>query len=374
MRGQRADAGSMPGTDALGSLAALLRARILGLDDVLPSTAVDDLLPLAASHRVDVLVAERLLARPDLEAGPRRAAEAIARAAAVRAVAAVEAMHRAQASLAQAGIPSLAWKGPCVAVMAWGSAAARTFDDLDLVVRPRDVAPAREVLAALGWTPPRAMTPRQASAIYSTQGAIPFTREGAPGLLELHWRFAARRYAGVLDAEGVFRRAEPLGVGGLVLRSPSPADTLALAVMHATKHGWSTLEDVATVAALLARHPGARADAHARLRAVGGGRAWDLAERLVGDLMASRSGAPADRLARAVEARWRSGTTTWRPDLAWDLGWTVGARDRARLLLRSLFDPTLQEWLALRLPDPLLPAYRALRPLRLLWRALTPRR
>jgi hypothetical protein len=152
-----------------------------------------------------------------------------------------------------------------------------------------------------------------------------------------------------------------------------------LLAQHGSKHGWSSLEDVALFAAILARHPDRLPEACARAERLGLARPMALAGALTGrafgiavpDELAAEAADPAlSPLLAEVEARWRRGDVAWRPSLAWDLACATRTRDRARMLWRSLVDPTVQEWLAVRLPDPLAWLYPVVRPGRLLLRAL----
>lgn len=331
----------------------------------------------AESHRLTPLVSHAVAALP---AGVVPAAvvdelRELSFRIAAESLAAIDALARLTRALDAAGIPSLAWKGPALAAFAWTDAGARSFADLDVVVRPSDRHRAREVARSLGWRSRHAMSDKQEEAIFGGLAAWELERESAPRLLELHWEFSAKRYAGRLPVAEVLARAGTLRFGGVEVRVPEAADALVLLAQHATKHGWSTLEDVAVFAAVAQRDPSALTTATARARAAGGERALLLGCALAA---ATYDLALPDRLARAtqadralpglvaqVRARWESGDTAWRPPLSWDLDWTSGVGARLRLIARALFDPTLQEWRAARLPDALVPLYRVLRPARL---------
>lgn len=339
----------------------------------------------AATHRLSAIAARAVSssAEPGTSAGPEPGIVAMreeARRTAASALALLAPLRAVVAALDAAGIPHLLWKGPALAVEAWGDVGARQCDDLDIVIAPADRHRARQVVGALGWRAQHEMSPRQEEAIYRGRGAWELRHAADGVLLELHWSFSALRYPGRLPVAEVLARAVDLSVGGVRVRVPSAADALVLLAQHATKHGWSSLEDAAVFAAMLARDPEAAATAAERARAVGGLRALHLGIALAETTFgvqapeALREDVRRDpalpRLLREVEARWDAGDVAWRATLAWDLAWTERAADRTRLLLRTLFDPTLQEWLALRLPDPLLPLYRVVRPLRLVGRAL----
>lgn len=343
----------------------------------------DALVALAVAHRVLPLVARTAGAsarehRPALLERLRPPA----REAAAEALIKVGHLRALSSAFARVDIPVLAWKGPALSLRAWGDATLRTYDDLDLVVRPEDRVRARDFVRRLGWAPRFPMSDAQEDVIFAGQCAYESTWPTDGTLLELHWAFGARRYSGFPRVAGVLARAEPLAIGDAMIHVPAPADALLLHAVHATKHGWSTLEDVALFARL--RRDVDEGSVRALAEAEGGRRAFALACRLAdlvfadagAGIVASADGTSAearaiDALVDQVFARWAAGTTAWRSSMAWDLAWTDGVARRARLLSRSIFDPTLQEWGAVRLPARLGACYRILRPARLAWRRLT---
>lgn len=339
---------------------------------------------LAELHRLSAVVARALAAHPPSRQVPASVASRLredSRTTAVRALASLRPLAEVMDALAAQRIPALLWKGPALAVEAWGDVGTRASVDLDIVVRPRDRLRARAAVGALGWREPHGMSAAQERAIFSGRGAWELEHPAHDVKLELHWRFSALRYAGQLPVEEALERAVEREVGGVRVRIPGPADTLVLLAQHGAKHGWSSLEDVAPFAAILVRHPQQAAEAHARAAGLGLVRAMALAgaftERAFGlELPAALASDAADPalapFIAEVEARWARGDVAWRPSLRWDLAWTPRARDRIRMLWRSLFDPTLQEWLAARLPGPLVWLYPVMRPTRLLLRALVP--
>lgn len=337
---------------------------------------------LAAAHRVVPLVARTLQQLADAPEFASRCATLRtefaprARDVAAAALAASLPLRAIVGTLAAAGIDAMAWKGPTLALQAWGDLAARDFADLDIVVRAPDHQRARSVLREAGWRSRHAMGAAAEDVIFASQRAYELTGGDGALLVELHWAFGARRYAGYPPVDEVLARTRHVHVAGLAVRVPSAPDALLLHAVHATKHGWSTLEDV-VLFARLARDPEVRREAlglathHAASVPFALGLA--LSARCFGG--AGAPGAGPDRSARAdrrvdalasqVLARWAAGDTRWRSTLRWDLAWTGGLANRARLLARTALDPTLQEWDAVHLPARLGALYRVVRPVRL---------
>ncbi|MGH9640634.1 MAG: nucleotidyltransferase family protein, partial [Bryobacteraceae bacterium] len=75
------------------------------------------------------------------------------RAAAVRSLILAAELIRVLAGLAAVGIEAIPYKGPVLGAQAYGDLALREFEDIDLVLRQRDVAGADGVLVRLGFSP-----------------------------------------------------------------------------------------------------------------------------------------------------------------------------------------------------------------------------
>ena len=254
----------------------------------------------------------------------------------------------------------------------------RAFDDIDVVVQPRDRTRAVAAILAAGWRPRDGMSLVQQRWLLGGSGAYEFERQGETLLLELHWRFASGRYPPGVDVADAMSRAEPLVIDGLGVLTPGPADTLILAAMHATKHGWSQAEEVLTFDRLHASRPGAAVEAGARALRCGLGDAWRLAMEVRASLLAADrdrdAGSPRVEAPRnaslhaqrdAALDRMRRGDGAWRPDHRWTLSWLTRDRDRVRYGLHALLAPTREEWKWVRLPGALAWLYPLVRLVRL---------
>jgi hypothetical protein len=209
------------------------------------------------------------------------------------------------------------------------------------------------------------MTPRQQRAIGVGSGAIDFERRPGEPIIELHWRFAARRHPSPLSVDEVLSRAEVLRVGTIDVRAPSREDALILQALHGTKHGWSQAEEVATFARLMERWPEAAAGFRQRAISRAVVLAFALVDRLASDRPPPSPPAPLAAMVDACITRMCSGDGGWRPDHAWALAWADTPLDRLRYRLHALLAPTLEEWKWVRLSDALAWLYPAVRLVRL---------
>ena len=277
-----------------------------------------------------------------------------------------------------AGVRALAYKGPALAVRAYGHLAMRTYADLDLLVAPEDVEGAGRVLQEAGYVSAHRLSPAQEAVFRRVDGDYPYHHPLTGALVELHCRVSSARFCVPLPTAALIGRARPVTIGGGEVPAPADDDLFLALCLHGAKHRWARLEWLTAAAALAVR---AKLDPEAILRraaTIGAGRTVLLALLLARDTL----GMPlADAIHRAIaadpvlpalaaEARgtWfdpRADAHDTRANLRFNFRLRDGAADRARFAARWLFTPSPEDWAWARLPDALSPLYRALRPLRL---------
>ena len=338
------------------------------------------LMAMATRHRMIPLLHRHL---SDAEIPPEAAAElaALNRAEAHRALELAAELRRLMAALEAAGVEALAYKGPALAVQAYGDLAARSFVDLDLLVRPDDVPRALEALDAQGYARARALTPARERAFRRVDGDYPLVHRARGWLVELHARVSTLRFAMPIETDALLRRPASVRVGGGEVRTLGGDDLLLVLCVHGAKHRWKRLEWVAAVAALLRAGGGDVAPVLAMASAVHARRTvllgLSLAHRLLQApladeaLRAIEGDAGLAELAVEAEAvlfgdEIEGDDTTAR--MRFNLRARDGVMDRARSAGRWLFAPSPEDWGWVALPDALFPLYRVLRPVRLLLR------
>src|SRR5712692_4582282 len=138
-------------------------------------------------------------------------------------------------------IESLPFKGPALATMAYGDLALRCFVDLDLIVRRRDVAAAREVLIARGYRPTRKLSPQQERLLLASQHNIRFSRDEGLMIVELHWRVAAELYSASVDEEELWANLETITLDNVKLKTFPPEELVYSLCIHGSRHLWERL-------------------------------------------------------------------------------------------------------------------------------------
>lgn len=277
-------------------------------------------------------------------------------------------------------ISTLAYKGPALAVSAYGDVSLRRFIDLDIIVRKRDVRRACDLLSALGFGSAGDMSQSQVDILLRTQNNMAFTRDEGKLIVEVHWEVASQQFASVPIVERVWERAVTIALNSGEVKSLSPEDLLIALCVHGTKHLWERLAWICDVAELIGAHTQldwpyvlrqAR-DAHVE-------RMLHLGLRLASGLLAAPL--PVDvrkqtldergaaRLSSKVVARLFDGEDYEPAGLVESVTFNLRARRRLReklLYFRFIFKPTDGDLTALQLPPGLTFVYYLLRPFRLL--------
>ena len=285
--------------------------------------------------------------------------------------------------LASAGIEALAYKGPPLAMAAYGDLSLRSFVDLDLLVRPDDVPLSLEVLAGAGYDSALELSPAQERWFRRVDGDYPLVHRQTGTLVELHARVSSLRFGMPIDTDALIRRSRTVPLGGGEVRTLGYDDLLLVLFVHGAKHRWKRLEWLAAVAALLRAGRGDVETVLARAAELRARRTALLALHLAAELLDTPVPAEVTRavagdaglLALAAEAVGRmfgaeseDDAAETRANLRFNLRLRDGAVDRARYVARWLFGPGPEDWRWTHLPDALFPLYRVLRPVRLLGR------
>jgi hypothetical protein len=279
--------------------------------------------------------------------------------------------------LKQQKLPAVPYKGPVLAMMAYGSLAARDFVDLDLIVRHQDLFSAWEVIEAEGhWAQPsiEGLSPNDSRI----PGQYEFQAPTGDYLVELHTERTLRHFPRPLRPERIFADLKPFELLGRQIPSFSPADALIFLSVHHSKDFWSRLLWIADIAELVQLEGFSWTEALTRAQALGCRRIVNVAILLVYEWLeapipaAVLREAKADRAARK-QARWVAGRLfAPRPMGNWEqlryrMRMVAGFWPGLLYAVRLATTPDAEDWNALRLPRSLGFAYPLLRPLRLLW-------
>ncbi len=296
--------------------------------------------------------------------------------------------------LSERGIETAVFKGPVLAVRAYGDVQLRPFTDLDLLIRKRDVPAAVAALQAAGYAEANPLPADYDTHWTSYWPLLHHPHGNANGYhrpdgvaLDLHWGLASRYFLYPQDPEALWPRMIAAELpGGPAVKTFGPEDALLFLCMHAAKHHWTELRFACDIAAHLHAHPALDWGwTFAQARALRSTRMMMLGVHLARTLL----GAPVPpRARRRIEAQPEVRATARRARaMLFSRADTLGTlqvlafhlrvRDRRRDALGTCLytlplalrpTPADRAWIAL--PPALSFLYGALRPARILWMTL----
>ncbi len=159
-------------------------------------------------------------------------------------------LFRVLDQFASVGIGALVVKGPVLAVRAYGDPAMRSYGDLDLLVRQRDIRRATDLMMAAGYHAAVTFAAIDAGKI---PGQYLFSRADSNLLVELHNDLTLRYFPRRLPLEAWFERQVCVQLDSREAPALSVEDELVLICVHGAKHLWERLMWIADVAALVSR-------------------------------------------------------------------------------------------------------------------------
>jgi hypothetical protein len=274
-----------------------------------------------------------------------------------------------------AGIDAIPLKGPTLAVAGYYDVALREYGDLDILVRPLDVAKAARSLIERGYHAEIDLTGPQLSLALRSAGEQTFRRANGP-MVELHWSLLPRRLPVMMEFDSLRERVTTVEVNGCPVRSLGTEDLLLFLFVHGGKHLWSSLGGVCDVAQVIEAtgeirwaEIARRAAAHHCLRMLhlGASLVFALFSAPVPLELRGRAEALSGEIIARIFAEEPAGLGLWAGYRA-QAGLVDTIADKIRYW-RIFLSPTLAEWLSMPLPRPLFFLYYPLRPLRLLGRS-----
>ena len=148
------------------------------------------------------------------------------------------------------GIAAIPYKGPTLAVLAYGNLAFREFVDLDLLLHERDLTESQGPLDRPRIPPRFSLTPTQELAYVKSLRELPLvSQEGI--LVELHIGLTLRDYAFPLDLDRLWDRLSPVPLLRRNVLTFSIEDLLLILCAHGACHCWGSLGWICDLAELV---------------------------------------------------------------------------------------------------------------------------
>jgi hypothetical protein len=162
------------------------------------------------------------------------------------------------------GIEFMTYKGPSLALQAFGHLANRVFTDLDIIVNRTQVAQVQNLLLAANYTPEpdsRKLLPAfmNSSLFRKLTFEQTFARRPevdliATSVIDIHWEVAPP-YVLSFDFETLKKNSITIDFLGRTLQTFRPEFLIVVLCCHGTKHQWLYLRWIADIASIIQRHP-----------------------------------------------------------------------------------------------------------------------
>src|SRR5580698_11117934 len=153
------------------------------------------------------------------------------------------------------GIEAASYKGPVLAAQAYGDVALREFEDVDIVLRQRDLSGAHQVIVGMGYQPKFdwILSPGASAAL--VPGEYNYRDEARRAMVELHTEITLRHFPTKPDLDAFFRNLAPVKLTDRDVLTFTAEDLLPMLCIHGSKDFWERLSWIADVNELVQSHP-----------------------------------------------------------------------------------------------------------------------
>lgn len=155
----------------------------------------------------------------------------------------------------EAGIEAIPFKGPIVAMRAYGNLGLRAFHDLDILLHREDMLKAKKLLLGLGYKAPWKQNDVWEEQHIETQLGCDFVSANGIVNVELHWSFIQKWLSYEIDPAEVWSRAENYEVLGERTQVVAFEDLLPFLCAHGAKHHWERLFWIVDIAEIVSAEP-----------------------------------------------------------------------------------------------------------------------
>jgi Uncharacterised nucleotidyltransferase len=280
---------------------------------------------------------------------------------------------------AEQGVPSVVFKGQVLAAAVYGDIGLRQAGDIDILIEPASFGLAKNLLNSAGYKMEPVLTKSQESAHLRFHCEIQFVAD-AGRVVDLHWRLSPKSFPFALDPNQVMRRAKRVTIQSTSLLTFSPEDMVLYLCFHGSKHYWSRLEWIGSLAEFIrasetiewsAVVDRSKASYSLRMLRVGLLLAQDFGELHIPDFVFGETDELKSLRETAEEFKSSLFVREFRaPDAFQMFRYNLRLMDRKRdavlAFLRSTFVPTISDWQEITLPAPLYPLYYLFRIQRLM--------
>ncbi len=164
---------------------------------------------------------------------------------------------RAVNAMTAFGADPMPFKGPTLAVLAYGSLSLRQYEDLDILVRRQEVERARKALLSLGYEPVNPYSDNQRASLRLAGHHEQLVNPATGATIELHWSLNNRSLTHDSFEHHWWENRQHVAIGGVDMRTLGVEQMLLYLCMHGGKHSWGRLSWLCDFQRALRAYPNA---------------------------------------------------------------------------------------------------------------------
>lgn len=151
--------------------------------------------------------------------------------------------------LADAGVEAMPFKGPALAVQAYGDLSIRSFSDLDVLIHEKDFDLSYYLLTKNGFVPECTIDSITKKKLAMRKKDLSFSKENF--FLEVHFNFFERYQSVNLDIAHIRKQRKSVSLNEQIVWTISNNDLLVILCIHGTMHLWNHLKWLADISYLI---------------------------------------------------------------------------------------------------------------------------
>lgn len=155
-------------------------------------------------------------------------------------------------TLEENGIPTMPFKGPLLALQAYGDVGFRSYGDLDILVKPENLRKAVAILEEFSYWPiSTSKLPNRWELLKGKRKDIYLRSEDGRVNLELHWKLSGSHFDLPIVTEVLWSRLHEIEIAGQKIKTLGFDDLLIYLCLHGSRHGWEMFGWICDVHELL---------------------------------------------------------------------------------------------------------------------------
>lgn len=155
-------------------------------------------------------------------------------------------------------IPLISFKGPLLAMAAYGNISLRQFNDLDVLVHPSYLDKAIELLKSNRYIPKTDLRWFERKDWYlSRKKDVIFVDENSDYIVELHWKLSGAHFSYPVEIDRLWQNLETTKLGGIDVKALHFNDLFIYLCLHGARHSWERLSWICDLNELINSNNGA---------------------------------------------------------------------------------------------------------------------